>query len=135
MTPFALLESLAGLSHREAGEFHGVRIDTVKSWATGRNNCPPGPLGELRALIAMQERAACETLAIIKRGGAAEIELGYPSDDREARSLGWPCVGAWAAMAARIVAATELAARLVPRGSTSATAAAIDARGEEKGNG
>jgi len=128
MTAFALLESLAGLSHREAAEFHRVRVDTVKSWAVGRNNCPRGALDELRALIKMQERAARETLAIIKRGRPDEIELGCPSDDHEARSLGWPCVGAWAAMAARVAAATDRPIILVPRGSTLASAAAADAR-------
>ncbi len=130
MTRFSLLAALAGLSHREAAEFHRVRIDTVKSWAVGRNNCPPGPLAELRALIAAQERAARETLAIIERGKPDEIELGYPSDDHEARSMpggGWPCVGAWAAMAARILAATDRPAHFVPRGSTLSSAAAADA--------
>ena len=127
MTPFALLESLAGLSHREAAEFHRVRIDTVKSWAVGRNACPAGPLIELRALIVEQDRAARETTAIIKRGKPDEIELGYPADDHEAQALGWPCVGAWAAMAARIAAATDIPVRFVPRGSTPPTAAAADA--------
>jgi hypothetical protein len=57
---------------------------------------------------------------------AAEIALGYPTDDHEAQGLGWPCVGAWRAMAARVVVAA-LPVRLVPRGSSLATAAAIEA--------
>ena len=118
MTPFALLASLAGLSHREAAEFLNVRVDTAKSWSAGRRACPAYALDELKALIARQERAAREPDA---------IELGYPADDAEARALGWTCVGAWRAMAARLLA-VEPRARLVPRGSTPATAAAGDAR-------
>ena len=128
MTPFALLSSLAGLSHREAAEFLGVRLDTAKSWASGRNGCRAEVLGELRGLIALQERAARETLALIAADDSDVIEIGFPTDDAEAASLGWPGVGAWAAMAARVVAGTDRAVRLVPRGSTVATAAAADER-------
>jgi hypothetical protein len=125
VTPFALLEQLAGLSHREAAEFHRVRLDSVKKWSTGDTRCPPGALAELRALIATQERAAREALAIIGGDDPDEIEIGHPADDAEARALGWPCVGAWSAMAARVLAAIDRPAMLVPRGSTPATAVAI----------
>lgn len=122
MTPFALLGSLAGLSHREAALVCRVRLDTVKSWASGRNRCPPGALDEVKALIARQERAADEAVAQIARlakshGAPDAIEIGYPADDHEAQSLGWPCVGAWAAMAARVVVASPITVALVPRGS------------------
>jgi hypothetical protein len=131
MTPAALLISLAGLSQREASEFLKVRLDTVKSWS--RANKPalasPGILAELRALIAKQDRAAREALKIIRARKPApdEIEIGYPADDYEAKSLGWPCIGAWAGMAARVVAEIDVPVILSPRGSTAATAAAIDA--------
>ncbi len=128
MTPFALLEALAGLSHREAAEFHKVRPDTVQSWATGRNRCPDGALNELRALIGAQERAAAQAIDIIKDEAPEAVDLGFPADDAEARSLGWPCVGAWAAMAARIIADSPLPVRLVARGATPASAAAADER-------
>lgn len=62
-------------------------------------------------------------------GAPDEIEIGYPADDHEAQSLGWPCVEAWAAMAARVLAASDTRIRLVPRGSTPGTAAAADAHG------
>lgn len=127
MTPFALLAALAGLSHREASELLSVRLDTVKSWSSGRNRCPPGALAELKRLIARQERAAREALAMFERAktaeferGAtaarviAEIELGYPADDDEARTLGWPCVGAWGAMAARVIAGSPAPVSLAP---------------------
>lgn len=99
MTPFALLEHLAGLSHREAAEFHGVRIDTVKKWSTGDTPCKPSVLAELRSLIERQELAACAAVEL----GHTELDDG-PADDAEARLRGWPCVGAWSAMAARVLA-------------------------------
>ena len=128
MTPFALLASLSGFSYREAAEFLAVRPDTVQSWATGRRECPAGPLGELRGLIAAQERAAAEAVKVLRASGTDEIELGYPADDFEARALGWPCVGAWGAMAARVISAASVPVRIVPRGSTLATAAGISRR-------
>jgi hypothetical protein len=130
MTPFALLLGTAGLSHREASDFLQVRLDTIHTWSSGRNNCRPAVLAELRDLIQKQERAAREAIAQIEQvrsqHPAAEIELGYPTDDYEAKGLGWPCVGAWRAMAARVVVAA-LPVRLEPRGSSLATAAAIEA--------
>lgn len=131
MTLFGILASLAGLSHREAALVCDVRLDTIKSWASGRNRTPPGALDELRDLIIRQERAAAEIVAQIARlakshGAADEIEIGYPADDHEAQSLGWPCVGAWAAIAARVIAAAPVQVALVPRGSTPASAAAAD---------
>lgn len=130
MTSYALLMQVCGLSLREAAELHAVRPDTVKSWSAGRNRPPPGVIAELRALARLIARAADEAAAMIAdMPEGADIELGYPADDHEARALGWPCVGAWRALAARIIAATDRPVRLVPRGSTGATAAAADAHG------
>ena len=128
-TPFSLLVLLAGLSQREAGDFLGVRIDTVKSWSSGRNRCPDGALADMRRLVAQQERTASEALAQIEHmesghGLPDAIELGEPVDDDDARSIGWPCVGAWRGMAARVVAGTDRPVEIVPRGSTPATRAA-----------
>ncbi len=58
------------------------------------------------------------------------IELGIASDDHEARTIGWPCVGAQRASIALVVARGTphgLRFHVVPRGSTVATAAAADA--------
>jgi hypothetical protein len=133
MNPYSVLISYAGLSHREASDFHKVRLDTVKSWSSGRNRAPEGAIDELIDLINRQEQLAEAALlrihALAAENGAPEfVELGYPADDYEARSIGWPCVGAWRAMAARVIAKSTHPVRLVPRGSTPATAAAIDAR-------
>lgn len=129
MTPFAALCRLAGLSIREASEFLDVPTNTANKWAQGSRNAPPGVMGELRSLVERQETAAAEALDLIDRQRQSGIvELGYPSDDHEARSLGWPCVGAWGAVAARIIAGTDAPITLVPRGSTPATARAADER-------
>lgn len=131
MNVYGILRDLAGLSLREASDFHRVRLDTVKSWSSGRNSAPDTVVAELCNLIEKQDRAALEAIAQIEQSRAqypgAEIEIGYPADDYEAQGLGWPCIGAWQAMAARIFVA-GLPIRLVPRGSSLSTAAAIEAR-------
>ncbi|MDA8230132.1 MAG: hypothetical protein M0006_02215 [Magnetospirillum sp.] len=139
-TPYALLVHLCGLSLREAADFHGVRLDTVKSWSAGRHPVPAGAIVELRGLVRAIDRAAAETLALVaeqrERGDADKpgseppvVYLGLASDDAEAQSLGWPCAGARAAVLARVVAGLpgDTAVRIVPRGSFAATAAALDA--------
>lgn len=126
-TPFKLLTQLAGLSLPEAGRFLDVRPDTVKSWASGRNPTPDGAIDQLRDLIDRIDIAAEQALQVIDETQPADIELGYCADDHEAQSLGFPCVGAHNAVLARVVCDAEVPVRLVPRGSTTTTAAAIDA--------
>lgn len=128
-TEFSLLTQACGLSHREAAEFLGVRIDTVKSWSAGRNPAPDGVLDELRGLAARIDRAVAEALRTIREASPPpdDVEIGVASDDYEAQSLGWPCVGAHRQVAARIAAACPYSVHIVPRGSTPASAAAADA--------
>lgn len=107
-----------------------VRPDTMKAWCAGKNPTPPGILAELRALHARIERAAAEALATLSEAPPdAVIELGHAADDHEAQSLGWPGLGAQLAMLGIVVARLGRPARLVPRGSTIATAAAAEAHG------
>lgn len=131
-TTYALLLDRCGMSQREAAAFHGVRPDTVKSWAAARRAAPDGVIAELRVLYARIERAAAEGVKTIKTQRATEVDLGLASDDHEARSLGWPCVGAHAAVLGLVAARSSAAVSVVPRGSTPATAAAADVheRGE-----
>ena len=118
-TLFRLLSQVCGLSHREAADFLSVRLDTVKSWSSGRNPTPPGVLNELAALAERIDAAADEgvayqnfitsysvTPAVIKEldGVPEAIELELAADDAEAQSLGWPCVGAHRAVLALTVA-------------------------------
>lgn len=130
ITSFTLLAERCGLSHREAAEFHGVRLDTAKSWSAGRNNAPDGVIADLRDLYTKIERAAAgEAVKIIndKAGGTEAVELGIATDDAEAQTLGWPCVGAHGAVLGLIAARVPNKIIIVPRGSTQATAAAADA--------
>lgn len=128
ITVYSLLLERCGLSHREAAEFHNVRLDTVKSWSSGRNPAPAGALAELRALYARIEKAANELIRLMKKHKAAEFEIGLASDDYEARQppLNWPCVGSHAAAIGLAAARTDKKIIVVPRGSTAASAAAAD---------
>lgn len=126
-TVFALLSDRCGLSIRGAASLLGVREDTVKSWRAGRNGAPPAVIGQMRALYTRMERAAVEAAAQIAQTPAAEIEMGLASDDHEAQSLGWPCVGVHAAVLGLVVARTSQPVRIVPRGSTTASAASAEA--------
>ena len=128
-----LLIDACGLSQREAAEFLGVRLDTVKSWyRRAPPTARPGVISELQALHVKQRRAAANLirqarLLAREHGTADTIEVGIASDDAEARSLGWPCVGAQRqaiALAAVRLPGTRIV--IVPRGTTPATAAAAD---------
>lgn len=87
-------------------------------------------MADLLALRARIERSAAEAIARWEQTGrAGSVDLGIAADGHEAQSLGWPCVGAQRASLALLVAAfpLEVEVRIVPRGSTPATAAAADA--------
>lgn len=132
----ALLCDACGLSHREAAEVLGVRPDTVQSWYRRQRprEASQGVLAELAAIAGRIETAAAEALAQIEdlraRGLAPDvIELGVAADDAEARSIGWPCVGAQRASLAIVVARglpRGYRFRIVPRGTTVVTAVAAD---------
>lgn len=134
----ALLIDACGLSQREAADFLGVRIDTVKGWYRPRPSAArPGVLSELRALHAKQRRAAARQIALIRQlvrqhVAPDAIELALSSDDVEARQRGWPCVGAERMTYAMVAARVDLPYVLVPRGSTPASAAAADAHETRK---
>jgi hypothetical protein len=136
MTPFALLTRLCGLSPREAAAVLKVRPDTVNSWITGRRSPSPAILTELVKLLRVIEGVAAAALETVREQpasqiGGAIVELGFCADDAEAQNLGFPCAGAHAAMLARVAAGLIEAGqeiRLVPRGSTVATALAADQR-------
>jgi len=61
----------------------------------------------------------------LRKPGPVAIGRGFePVAFAEASALGWPCVGAWRLMAARVVAGAPVPIALVPRGTTPAAATA-----------
>lgn len=123
-TVFGLLLARCGLSHREAADVLRVSQDTIKSWAAGRRPPPDGVVTELRALYAKIEAAASQAVELAREQQPDALELGLARSDREARSLGWPCVGAQAAAFGLIAARIGIPVRIAARGATTATAAA-----------
>ena len=131
MTPFSLMIQACGLSPAEAASFFGLRKDTVDQWLRGRRDPHPDVIERLRGLYDVISNTALEAVETIQETAPeGEIEIGYPADDHEALALGMPCVGAWRAMAAIVIAELDRPVRLVPRGSTAGTAAAADAHGK-----
>ena len=123
---------VAGLSHREAAAFHDVRLDTIRSWSINRNPAPEGVINELTELIDRMLTAVDQAMSAIEdqHTSPTVIELGSCSDDKEAQDLGWPCasvhhhvIGLIAAQCLHLGHTVEV----VPRGSTIASAAAIEA--------
>lgn len=128
-TTFSLLVNRCGLSTREAAEFLDARVDTVKSWSSGRNKCPAGVIDQLRDLYASIEAAADNHIAAVKHlietnGAPEEIEISIAADDDEARTLGFPCAGVHGAVIGIVTASIDVPVVVVPRGSTVATAGA-----------
>ena len=142
MTPFTALQALCGLSNREAAAYLDIGEKHVEKLRSGARTPAPAMLAELQKLWTLIEQAAVDGAEAMTAEGILEndvkIEIGYPVDDHEAESLGFPCIGAWRQMAARLM--DELVMMddgfdlgrisFVPRGSTPSTAAAMDAHGQ-----
>ena len=75
VTPFKRALEACGLSQREAAEFLAVRLDTLKSWCSGRREPPPGAWDQLRDLYSAMSSCAIE---------AAEL-----ADDSDAGAIQW----------------------------------------------
>lgn len=58
MSTFKSAIAVCGLSQREAAEFLGVSLDTVKSWCAGRANPPLGVWTMLASLFEQIQNAA-----------------------------------------------------------------------------
>ena len=90
-----------GLTEQEASAICGAPIGRVKSSSNPRAGETIGALSKLMALFALIEvRAELER----RPAGSEEISLTVAADDDEAKSLGWPCVGAHRAFLVRYVA-------------------------------
>ena len=74
-TTYSACLARLGLSQAGAAALHGVRIDTVKSWASGRNPVPQGAWDDLRSLSDQIEDAADELLERWQAAGSPPIEM------------------------------------------------------------
>jgi len=99
MTLYSAALHLVGLSHSEAADLHGVRLDTVKSWSSGRNGVPQGVWDDLRDLYETQQAAidaALETIDTHPEADAVDLLTGT------GRSAEWPSEGAHMATLAAV---------------------------------
>lgn len=138
MTPFKLLMIATGLSIRETADYLNQSEAQIAKMCRTNSASPdgvrkpsPGTMAEMRALYAKQRQAANAIVQMLADIPAeAVVELGLASDDHEAQSLGWPSVGAQAGVFSMVVASSDRKFRIVPRGSTPATALAADIHGK-----
>ncbi|MBO6542311.1 MAG: hypothetical protein JJ939_12145 [Alphaproteobacteria bacterium] len=139
MTFFKHVLSRLGLSQAEAvaflNQFPGpdgkeVNLGKLKKWCAGKTTQAPGWVWPYLFDLAEKQ----DTAALIfaeewdKIGQPDVFEFGLASDDFEAQTLGWPCVGAHLAVAARIWEMTGAEMRIAPRATTPASAASADLR-------
>jgi hypothetical protein len=92
---YNLLRESCGLSQQEAADFHDVRLDTLKSWCSGRRPAPVGAIDELKELSRDIMQAGKDVAALLKRtskDGAFIVVL--PRDDKDARACGFPSMTA-----------------------------------------
>ena len=65
MTTFAAAIRLCGLSQQQAADFFDVRLDTLKSWSSGRNPAPAGVWAMLADLWRRIEDAADDAAPLV----------------------------------------------------------------------
>jgi hypothetical protein len=130
---FSLLRRRCGLSVAETAGYLGVPEPLAQSWEEAPRGVPPRAIHRLRALYRTLEKSAEAQVAQVRAVApfTAVLELGLASDDVEAQQFGLPCVGAHEALLGLIAARLNRHVRVVPAGSTVATAAAL-ARVEEQ---
>lgn len=130
MTPFSAYIAASGLSYAEAGAILGATKETVRDWARGKSRTPADALAWAHELVgAMLSKA--DTLADVyeqlaeQHGPPPVIEIAGSTDDYEAQSNGFVNLNHERATIGLAVAQLPLGTvKLVPRGSTLATAAA-----------
>lgn len=79
-----------------------VRLDTVKSWSSGRRSASSSVIAELKALLVRQEaEAATQAADWAARGTPADIAGLLLDDNGQARSRGWPTASVYNAVVLR----------------------------------
>jgi hypothetical protein len=92
---YNLLREVCGISQAEAAEFHGTRLDSVKSWCGDRRTAPQGVVNDLQKLAREIQTAGIEYATLIKDITKGDVYvIGLPHDERDARSCGFPSIGA-----------------------------------------
>lgn len=82
-TLYAACVSRLGMSLPEAATYHNVRLDTVKSWSSGRNQPPAGVWAELRAYEAeIIDRSEAIREGWEDAGEIRDIEVAVNGDPR-----------------------------------------------------
>lgn len=120
MTPFEirLLRARLGLSQTEAAALCGVQDRTWRRWEAGDRTPGPAQLEPAHALLARQDRAVREALALYARlskasGAPDALELAWSPDEDEAAARGWPCANAWLAVLRRVAEAVPVPVRII----------------------
>lgn len=80
-TIYAACIARLGLSLGQAADLHRVRIDTVKSWSSGRNPVPQGAWDDLRGYEATISDRADALLLAWENTGSPPIEIDAGQTD------------------------------------------------------
>lgn len=93
---YNLLREACGISQAEAAEFvHGTRLDSVKSWCSDRRTAPQGVINDLQKLAREIQNAGIDYAALLKKTSKGDVYvIGLPGDEQDARSCGFPSIGA-----------------------------------------
>jgi hypothetical protein len=93
---YNLLREACGISQAEAAEFvHRTRLDSVKSWCSDRRTAPQGVINDLQKLAREIQNAGTDYAALLKMTSKGDVYvIGLPSDEQDARTCGFPSIGA-----------------------------------------
>jgi hypothetical protein len=93
---YNLLREACGISQAEAAEFvHRTRLDSVKSWSSDRRTAPQGVINDLQKLAREIQNAGTHYATLLKETSRGNVYIiGLPGDEQDARSCGFPSIGA-----------------------------------------
>ena len=93
---YNLLREACGISQAEAAEFvHRTRLDSVKSWSSDRRTAPQGVINDLQKLAREIQNAGTHYATLLKETSKGNVYIiGLPGDELDARSCGFPSIGA-----------------------------------------
>lgn len=108
---YDVLRRRCGLTQLEAADLRGVRLDSVKSWCSGRRPAPAEAVEELRELETAIARAGAAYARLMtarqllpdERGPGVYV-VSEPSSEQQAHDFGWPCASVCLAAIAAAIA-------------------------------